>query len=152
MMTQQLKRLGFLVGKWSGTAEGFGGDSPLTSIASFDYEPGNSIISGYRESRTGKKLQNRVLMMFLYDRNLEKFVRKDVYSYGFLVNQIGELDGNRFVFDSVGIDSEPDFYKGVKFRSFVEKLSNKSISMGVETAKPGEKFRLYGQQKLKRVD
>ena len=89
--------------------------------------------------------------MFLYDSNIRKFVKKDVYSYGFIVNQIGELEGKRFNFESVGIDSEPDFYKGVGFRTFVEKLSPKSMAMGVETAKPGKGYTLYGRQTLTRL-
>jgi hypothetical protein len=151
-MTRSLRELEFLLGRWSGIAEGPGTDNgSLTSTAAFTYEPGKSIISGYRENREGKKLENRIIMIFLYDKNLDKFVRKDIYSYGFAVNQIGEPNGSRFTFDSVGIDSEPEYYKGVKFRTFVEQLSEKNITMGVETAKPGETYRLYVQQKLKRA-
>lgn len=151
-MTRSIKQLEFLLGRWSGIAEGPGtDDGKLTSTAAFTYEPGKSIISGYRENREGKKLENRIIMLFLHDKNLDKFVRKDVYSYGFVVNQIGEPNGRRFTFDSVGIDSEPEYYKGVKFRTFVEELSDRNITMGVETAKPGETYHLFVQQKLKRV-
>jgi hypothetical protein len=151
-VAKPLEQLEFLIGKWGGTAEGFGSDSgSLTSTAAFKYEPGRKIISGYRESREGRRLQNRVLMLFLYDNGIGKFVRKDVYSYGFIVNQIGEQAGNRFNFESVGIDSEPDFYKGVGFRSFVEKVSANAINLGIENAKQGKAYTLYGQQKLKRL-
>jgi hypothetical protein len=89
--------------------------------------------------------------MFLYDGNIKKFIKKDVYSYGFIVNQVGELEGKRFNFESVGIDSEPEYYKGVRFRTFVEMVSPKTIAMGVETAKSGKGYTLYGKQILTRL-
>jgi len=147
-MAQPLEKLEFLIGKWSGKAEGFGDEGELSMIASFAYEPGENVISGFRESRHGKELENRILMMFLHDRNSKRLIRKDIYSYGFVVNQIGDVENGRFIFNCVNMDSEPDYFKNVKFRTFIEKISEKRIVLGIEVAKQGEDYRLYGQQKL----
>lgn len=118
----------------------------------FTHDPGKDVISGYRENMDGKKLENRILMIFIHDRNTDKLVRKDIYSYGFIVNQVGEEREGRFVFDSVSMDGELDYFKGIRFRTFIEKHSKERMTMGVEVAEKGREFHLYVQQKFRRVN
>lgn len=79
-------------------------------------------------------------MMFLHDRSSKRLIRKDIYSYGFVVNQIGELENGRFTFNCVNMDSEPDYFKNVKFRTFIEKISDKKIVLGVKTRRLAVRF------------
>lgn len=151
-LAKSLHDLDFLVGRWSGKAEGSAtGGGTLTSSSMFTHDPGKDVISGYRENMDGKKLENRILMIFIHDRNTDKLVRKDIYSYGFIVNQVGEEREGRFVFDSVSMDGEPDYFKGIRFRTFIEKHSKERMTMSVEVAEKGREFHLYVQQKFRRV-
>ncbi len=55
------------------------------------------------------------------------------------------------VFDIVSIDGEPDFFKGLRWRSFIHKYSNSEIGSGLELAKKEEPFRLYGETRARRL-
>ena len=149
-MGESFKKLSFLIGKWKGRGEGFdaGKETDIANTLDFSYDPSPSIITGRFEARRDGKPENSGLMIFLYDANLRKIVRKQVYSYGFIMNELGDVKGDRFVFDCVGIDAEPDFWKGVKIRSFLQKHSDNEISMGLEVAKKDEDFRVYGQNRF----
>ncbi len=89
-------------------------------------------------------------MIILYDPNIRKFVRKTIYSYGFVMNEVGEERDDRFVFDCTSIDAEPDYWKGLKIRNILQKHSDAEFSTGLETAKKGEEFRVYGQNRFRK--
>jgi len=152
-MENQFKTLSFLIGRWKGRGEGFdsGKGTEIANTLDFSWDPSPSIITGRFEAQRAGKLENNGIMIFLYDTNLAKIVRKQVYSYGFIMNEVGELKGDRFVFDCIGIDAEPDYWKGVRIRSFLQKHSDTEISMGLEIAKKGEDFRLYGQNRYHKL-
>ncbi len=54
-------------------------------------------------------------------------------------------------FDVVSTDGEPDFFKGTRWRSYLHKYSSEEIGTGLEVAKVGESFRLYGEQRARKV-
>ena len=58
---------------------------------------------------------------------------------------MGEWKNNRLTIDIVSIDGEPDYFKGLRLRNFIQKSSEDEIVDGVETAKLGEEFRLFGR-------
>jgi len=150
---EPIKKLSFLIGEWKGKGEGFGTEKSedISNTLSFAYDPAPSIITGrFRAMRSGKP-ENEGIMVFLYDRNINKFIRKQVYSYGFVMNEIGEQKGeDRFVFDTTSIDAEPDYWKGLRIRSFMQKHSESEITMGLETAKKGEEFHVLGQNRFRK--
>jgi len=88
---------------------------------------------------------------YLYDPNIRKFVRKTVYSYGFFTNEVGVAKGDKFIFDSVNINAEPDYWKGLRIRNVIQRHSNDEFSTGLQTAKKGEGFRLYGSNRFRRT-
>jgi hypothetical protein len=145
-------KISFLIGDWEGRGEGFdtGKDSDITNKMSFAFAPSPSIITGRFEARRAGKLENEGAMIILYDPNIRRFVRKTVYSYGFIMNEIGTTRGNRFLFDCVGIDALPDYWKGLRIRTFLEKKSEDEFTSGLMTAKKGEAFHVYGQNRFRR--
>jgi hypothetical protein len=147
-----MKELSFIVGEWDGKGEGFdtGPESDITNKMSFAYDPSPGIISGRFEARRSGKLENQGIMIFMYDSNTKKYVRKTVYSYGFLMNEVGRLKGDKFVFECIGIDSEPSYWKGLRIRTFIDRISNNEFLSGLETAKPGGKFKLFGRTRFRR--
>ncbi len=150
-MASPLKGLAFLIGDWDGSGEGFDTkDEEIRNRMSFAYDPSPSIISGRFEAWRSGKLENKGSMTILYDPNIRKLVRKTVYSYGFIMNEVGELRGERFDFDCTGVDAMPDFWKGLRIRTFIEKHSDADFTSGLETAKEGEDFRVFGQNRFRR--
>jgi len=151
-MSNKLRQLAFLVGKWNGRSEDqFGEKGVIETSTTFEYDLGGNFIIGRGESRKGGKVENQSLSVLMFDARLGKFVRKSAFSYGWLNNEIGDWNGDRLVFDVVSIDGEPDYFRGMKWRSFVHKYSEDEIGLGLEASKNSEPFRLYGESREKRV-
>jgi len=151
-MSEPLKKLEFLIGKWKGRAENqFGEKGVIEGIFDCTHDPGDKFIAMMGESRTNGKLLHRALTYLMWDQNIGKYVRKSVYSYGWILNEVGELHGDRLTFDVVSTDGEPDFFKGTKWRSYIHKYSTDEIGTGLEVAKGSEPFRLYGEQRARKV-
>ncbi len=87
----------------------------------------------------------------MFDPNIGKYVRKSIFSYGWTNNEVGGWKDDRLVLDVVSMDGEPEYFKGVKWRSFVQKYSEDEIGVGLEASKKGEPFRLYGDTRARRV-
>ncbi len=150
-MSEQLQKLRFLLGEWKGRAEDqFGEKGVIESRFTFSLEPSDRFIMGQGESRKEGQLVNRAASFLMWDQNIGKYVRKSVFSYGWINNEVGEWKDDGLVFDIVSIDGEPEFFKGVRWRSFIRKYSESEIGFGLEVAKKGEQFRLYGETRARR--
>ncbi len=152
MMSEPLRKLEFLIGKWKGRAENqFGEKGVIEGTFDCTHDPGEKFIAMIGEARTNGKLLHRALTYLMWDQNLQKYVRKSVYSYGWILNEVGELNGDRLTLDVVSTDGEPDFFKGTRWRSYLHEYSSEEIGTGLEVAKVGEPFRLYGEQRARKV-
>ena len=151
-MSDPLAQLRFLLGNWKGRAENqFGETGIIESIFSFTQDPNEKFISGRTESWKEGKLVNSSRSFLIWDPNMAKYVRKSVFSYGWANNEMGEWKDDRLLFYIVSIDAEPSFFKGVKWRSFIHRYSENEIGSGLEVAKGGEQFHLYGETRARRV-
>ena len=151
-MSDPLAQLRFLLGNWKGRAENqFGETGVIESIFSFTQDPNEKFISGRTESWKEGKLVNSSHSFLIWDPNISKYVQKSVFSYGWVNNEVGELTGDRLLLDILSIDCEPGFFKGVKWRSFIHRYSENEIGSGLEVAKGGEQFHLYGETRARRV-
>jgi len=151
-MIDQLEELGFLVGKWKGTStDQFGAKGTIETSYTYSFEPSEKFISCQYENRQDGKMVNRGALFLIFDSNLGKFVWKDVISYGWVNNEVGEWKDDKLLFDIVMIDSELSFFKGVRWRSFIRKYSEAEIGSGLEVAKEEQPFRLYGETRARRV-
>ena len=151
-MSDPLAQLRFLLGNWKGRAENqFGETGVIESIFSFTQDPNEKFISGRTESWKEGKLVNSSHSFLIWDPNISKYVQKSVFSYGWVNNEVGELTGDRLLLDILSIDAEPSFFKGVKWRSFIHRYSENEIGSGLEVAKGGEPFHLYGEPRARRV-
>jgi len=151
-MSEPLRKLEFLIGKWKGRAENqFGEKGVIEGTFDCTHDPGEKFIAMIGEARTNGKLLHRALTYLMWDQNVRKYVRKSVYSYGWILNEVGDLNGDRLTFDVVSTDGEPDFFKGTRWRSYLHKYSSEEIGTGLEVAKVGEPFRLYGEQRARKV-
>ena len=151
-MSGSLRKLEFLIGRWKGKAENqFGESGTIDSTFECTHDPGEKFIAMMGEARSNGKLLHRALTYLMWDQNVRKYVRKSIYSYGWILNEVGELTKDRLTFDVVSTDGEPDFFKGTRWRSFLHKYSSEEIGTGLEIAKPGEPFRPYGEQRSKKL-
>ena len=151
-MSEQLQKLRFLLGEWKGRAEDqFGEKGVIESRYVFAQDPSEHFIAERDESWKEGKLVNRSVSFLMWDPNISKYVRKSIFSYGWINNEVGEWKDDRLVFDIVSIDGEPEFFKGVRWRSFIRKYSENEIGSGLEVAKKEELFRLYGETRARRV-
>jgi hypothetical protein len=151
-MSEALRRLEFLIGKWKGRAEGqFGEKGVIESAFECSHEPSEMFIATIGESRTNGKQVNKGASYLTWDHNINKYVRKSMFSYGWINNEVGDLQGNRLTFQVVSMDSEPDYFKGLAWRSFIHKYSEHEIGTGLEVSKQGEPFQPYGESKARRV-
>lgn len=152
-MSEEFKRLGFLIGEWKGKASGpvTEGAKDIENRMVLAFDPGQSIISGTFEARQGERVENRGYMYILYDGNKRRYVRKLVYSYGWIQNEEGVFEGNDLVLDVVSTDAEPDYFKGLRVRHHIQKVTDDEIVTRMETAKNDGDYTLYVQQKFRRV-
>ncbi len=152
MMSDRLKMLEFLIGRWKSRAENqFGEKGVIEGTMDCVHEPSEKFIAMLGESRSNGNLVNRAASYLMWDENLKRYVRKSLYSYGWILNEVGELHGDRLVLDVVSMDGEPDYFKGMKWRSFIQKYSENEIGTGLEVAKGGGPFQTYGESRAKRI-
>ena len=152
-MSGALDKLRFMLGAWKGRAENqFGEKGVIESEYEVVQDPSDMFVTIRGESRSNGKLVNRAVTIIMFDRNIGKYVRKSAYSYGWISNEVGDWDGDKLVTDFVSIDGEPGFFKGVKWRSYIRKISENEIATGLEVSKNGEPFKLYGESRARRVN
>jgi hypothetical protein len=149
---EPLKQLEFLIGHWKSRAENqFGEKGVIEGVLECAHEPSEKFIAMIGESRSDGKLVNRGVSYLMWDENIKKYVRKSLFSYGWILNEVGSLDGDRLVLDVVSMDGEPDYFKGTRWRSFIQKYSENEIGTGLEVAKDNGAFSLYGESRAKRI-
>ena len=136
----------FLVGKWKGTAKNqFGEKGVVESIVTFSLEPSEKFIMANGESQCEGRLLNKSMSLLFYDRTTDKFRRKSFFSYGFVNNEVECARSSEEIRFDIEIEPLPKEFTGMRWRSFMKKMSNTKIAMGLEVAKEGEAFKGYGE-------
>lgn len=143
----------FLVGTWKGKAEGgqFGVKGTIEGIGVFSCEPSEMFIMATGENRCEGRTLNKSVSILFYDDTEKKFRRKTFFSYGFVNNEVEcARTRNEIKFD-ITMEPLPKQYEGTRWRSFIRKISDTRIAMGMEVAKQGEKFKSYGESILEKA-
>ncbi len=140
----------FLIGKWKGgSTDEFGGEGEIVSTAHFSKELGKFIMGKIDSFRNGK-LENANVSMLFFDARDGKFRRKTFFSYGFVNNEVEyEHSENEIRFDVVS-EPSPQSFDGMRWRSYIRKISDTEIHLGLESAKEGEEFQSYGTSVLQK--
>jgi hypothetical protein len=136
----------FLLGEWKGIAEGeYQEKGKIESTAAFSLEPSDKYIMGRTESRKDGILVNRSISFMFYDGTEKKFRRKTVFSYGFVNNEVEyQSTADEIRFDVI-VEPDHSGFINLKWRSYIRKISERRIVMGLESAKVGEEFNSYGK-------
>ncbi len=142
----------FLIGEWKGRSEDeFGGEGVIETSSVFTLELGDNVIHGKQESVRNDAIENQSISMMFYDKRNKKFIRKTFFNYGFVNNEVEyERSETKIHFDVI-LEPTPQAFDKMKWRSYIRKVSDDEIRMGLEVAKPGEDFTSYGENVLVRV-
>lgn len=142
----------FLIGEWKSTAENqFGEEGKIEGVAVFSSEPSDKFIMAKGETRSGSRLVNKSISLFFFDPAEKKFRRKTFFSYGFVNNEVEcARDKGEIKFD-ITMEPLPKNFEGTRWRSFIRKISENKVAMGLEVAKEGEEFKRYGETILTKV-
>jgi hypothetical protein len=141
----------FLIGTWKGKAEGqFGVKGTVEGFGVFSFEPSEMFIMGTGENRCEGQLLNKSISILFYDDTEKKFRRKTFFSYGFVNNEVEcARTKNEIKFDMT-MEPLPKQFEGTKWRSFIRKISDTKVAMGMEIAKDGKEFKNYGESTLEK--
>jgi hypothetical protein len=133
----------FLVGTWRSRAEGQFGEK---GVAVFSFEPGETFIMARGENWCEGRLLNKSVSVLFYDGAVGKFRRKSFFSYGFVNNEVEcARTGDEIRFDII-MEPLPRQFEGMRWRSYVRKISDSQVAMGLEVAEKGEgEFKNYGE-------
>lgn len=138
----------FLLGKWKGgSTDPSGDEGEIVTTASFSIELGKYIMGKLDSYRHGK-LESASVSMLFYDVRGQKFRRKTFFSYGYVNNEVEyERTDSEIRFNAV---PEPilQAFDGLRWRSYILKVSDTEIRLGLESAKEGEDFVTYGESIL----
>lgn len=142
----------FLIGTWKGTSKGqFGEKGVIEGVAVFSSEPSEAFIMEKGEGSSEGHFVNRSISLLFYDNVEQKFRRKTFFSYGFVNNELEcSRDKNEIKFD-IKMEPLPKNFEGTRWRSFIRKISDTKIAMGLEVAKEGEEFKKYGESTLTKI-
>lgn len=145
-MKSPLENWHFLLGKWKGKAEDqFGEKGVIETEFSFTSEPSDKFLMAKGESRNQGRLVNKGVGFLFYDETLKKFKRKWFYSYGFVNNETECYSSDKEIKFDVEVEPLPEQFKGLRWRSFIRKISEKCIAMGLEVAEGKGAFKKYGE-------
>ncbi|MFP3985854.1 MAG: hypothetical protein ACLFU9_07850 [Candidatus Bathyarchaeia archaeon] len=136
----------FLIGRWKGIAKNeFGEEGVVESIHVFSTELGEKFITGRHETWNAGKLVHKAVSFLYYDQREEKFRRKDIYSYGFVNNEVEYARTEKEIRFEVIVEPCPKQFEGIRWRSYIRKISDSKIAMGLEWAKGKRNFERFGE-------
>lgn len=136
----------FLIGRWKGVAEDeFEEEGVVESTHVFSAELGVKFITGKHEAGNAGKLVHKASFFLYYDPTTDKFRRKEIYSYGFVNNEVEISRADREIRFEIVMEPSPKQFEGMRWRSYIRKISDNKIAMGFERAKGDGEFELYGE-------
>ena len=143
----------FLLGTWKGRAEGgqFGVKGMIEGVVVFSCEPSAMFIMGTGENRSEGQLLHKSISMLFYDSGGRKFRRKTFFSYGFVDNEVECARTESEIKFDVTHEPMPKQYEGTRWRSFIRKISDTKVAMGLEVAKEGKEFKPFGESIIEKV-
>jgi len=142
----------FLIGQWKGrSTDQFGETGELESIIKLTLELGRRAIMGIYETKQNDKIINQEISVLFFDVLNKVFRRKSFFSYGFVTNEVSYEHSSTALRFDITFEPLPTQFKGTRWCSFITKVSPTQILEGLEQAKKGEDFKLYGEVQLEKV-
>lgn len=150
-----LKDWHFLIGKWKGRSteeEEFGGEGFVETMTEYSFVMDGNFIKGEYEAVRNSVTEHQSFSIMFYDKRNKKILRKSFFTYGFVNNEIEiERTDSLLRFDIV-MEPVPQAFDGLRWRSYIKKISDKEIRTGLESAKSGEDYTSYGETTMLKVE
>lgn len=145
-MVSPLDNWKFLVGEWKGETKGQYGETEIVKgTAVYSCEPSDSFIMEKREAWSNNKLVNRSIGLMFFDGAEKKLKRKTFFSYGFVNNEVEYFRSENEIRFDIIMEPMTKSFQGTRWRSFIRKISDEKVAVGLEAAKEGEEFKSYGE-------
>lgn len=136
----------FLIGNWKGaTKDQFGEKGVVESVAVFSLEPSEKFVMGRHEAWCEGRFVNKSITLLFYDKAADKFRRKSFFSYGFVNNEIECSRRDSEIKFDIEVEPLPKQFEGILWRSYIRRISEEKMAMGLEMARKGEEFKKYGE-------
>lgn len=142
----------FLIGKWKGTAEGqYNMVGQITSQIEFTLELNDMCLMAKHEAWQGDQFVNSSIGLLFYDQLTNRFLRKVLYSYGFANNDVEYQRSSSEIRFETTTEPLPSQFRGLRWRSYIKKLTDTTIALGMESAKKGGDFKSYGETVFQKI-
>jgi hypothetical protein len=136
----------FLIGTWKSSAEGqFGEKGVVEGVTVISYEPSEAFITAKGENWCEGRLLNKSISVLFCDSSEKKFRRKTFFSYGFVNNEVECARTKDEIRFDIVMEPLPKQFEEMKWRSFIRKISDNKVAMGLEVAKKADEFKNYGE-------
>ncbi|MHA2089273.1 MAG: hypothetical protein ACW98K_00315 [Candidatus Kariarchaeaceae archaeon] len=152
-MKADLKNWAFLIGKWKGeNLESSYDEGKVTMNGEYRYQPNEKFIHHIHEAQNEEGPINKSIAVMYVDPYSNCFLRKEIYSYGFVNNELSYYhDENSIKFDII-IEPRPKQFEGLIWRSWLTKISDTEIEMGMENQKEGQEYLLFNRSRWIKVE
>jgi hypothetical protein len=143
----------FLIGEWHGKSsdDEFGGENAVETTDVYTLEMNGFCIMGRHKATRDGKIEHEGISVMFYDKRNKKMLRKTFFSYGFVNNEIEFERTEDFLHFDVVSEPTPQAFDGMRWRSYLRKISDTETRDGLEAAKSGEDFTSYGEVILKKI-
>lgn len=142
----------FLIGEWKGgSKDEFDEKGTIETSEIYTLELNGVYIMGRHEAVNDGKLIHKALSMLYYDKRNKRMLRKTFYSYGFTNNEVELERTDDMIKFEVVQEPAPQAFDGMRWRSYIKKISDTEKSEGLEVAKGEEDFTSYGDDVSKKV-
>jgi hypothetical protein len=111
----------------------------------FSTELGERFITEREERWNKGRLVHKSASFLHYDPRTDKFRLKEIYSYGFVNNEVEYARTDKEIRFEVVIEPSPKQFEGMRWRSYMRKISDSKIAMGLERAEGKEEFERFGE-------
>ena len=142
-----------MVGEWkaaSAEEDEFGEEGIVEGKHVFTEELTGNFIVGTHDSWQRERHVNSSISLLYYDPGADRFLRKSAFSYGFVNNEVEYYRDEKVIRFDIVIEPLPEMFKGTRWRSFIEKVSEDEVREGLEVAKGDGDYENFGVTVLKR--
>ncbi len=142
----------FLVGEWRGySKDQFGGEGLIEISSLFTLEMNARYLMSVHEARKEGSLENQSVALMFYDTRNGRFLRKTFFSYGFVNNEVEYISNDCEIRFDITSEPNPEAFDNIRWRSYIQKISENEVRMGLESAGEGEDFVSYGETIVERM-
>jgi hypothetical protein len=142
----------FLLGEWQGQSKDPESDEGVIETSDvYTLEMDGVYIMGRHKAVKDGKVVHEAISLMYHDKRTKKLRRKSAYSYGFVNNEV-EFERTKDVvrFD-IEMEPSPQAFDGMRWKSYINKISENEIREGLEVAKGEEDFTTYADNASKKI-